>query len=115
MVLSHAHRQTSASNMCALQMSSIESAITSRLISGAFMPSVPIVIPSEMAMELNSIGLAPAARMPAFTGAASSRRPKLHGMVSVHTLETPTKGLSMSSVLSPIACRNARAGARSRP
>ncbi len=85
------------------EISSIESATTSRLMSDAFMPSVPIVIPSEMAIELNSIGFAPAARMPAFTGTASSRRPKLHGMVSVHTLETPTKGLSMSSAFNPMA------------
>ena len=79
------------------------------------MPSVPIVIPSEMAMLLNSIGLAPAARTPAFTGAASSRSPKLHGIVSVQTLEMPMNGLSMSSAVRPMAWRNARAGARSRP
>ena len=79
------------------------------------MPSVPIVMPSEMAIVLNSMGFAPAARMPAFSGAARSRRPKLHGMVSVQTLETPTNGLSMSALVSPIACRNERAAARSRP
>jgi len=79
------------------------------------MPSVPIVMPSEMAIVLNSIGLAPAALMPAFNGTASSRRPKLHGMVSVQTFETPTKGLSMSALVRPIACRKDRAAARSRP
>src|SRR5437667_343847 len=41
--------------------SSMESAITSRLTSEVFMPSLPIVIPSEIAIVLNSIGLAPAA------------------------------------------------------
>ncbi len=102
-VLSHAARHTTASNMCPRVTSSIESATTSRLTSEVFMPSLPIVIPSEMAMVLNSIGLAPAARIPAFSGTARSRRPKLHGMVSVQQLETPMKGLSMSSGLSPIA------------
>src|SRR5579885_1503367 len=114
-VLSHAHRPTIASNMWPREMSSIASAITSRLTSEVFMPSVPIVMPSEIAMLLNSIGFAPAALMPAFNGPASSRRPKLQGIVSVHTFDTPTNGLSMSSRVSPIACRNARAGARSTP
>src|SRR4029077_20914328 len=110
-----AHNPQSASNMCARPMSSIESAITSRLTSGAFMPSVPMVMPSEMAIVLNSMGFAPAPRMPALTGTASSRRPKLHGIVSVQQLDTPMNGLSMSSRVSPIACRKARAGARSVP
>ena len=37
----------------------MESAITSRLTSEAFMPSVPMVMPSLMAMVLNSIGVPP--------------------------------------------------------
>ena len=114
-VLSHAHRQHIASNMWPRATSSIESAITSRLTSEVFMPSLPIVMPSEMAIVLNSIGLAPAALMPAFSGTASSRRPKLQGIVSVQTLETPTNGLSMSSAFRPIAWRKERAAARSRP
>jgi hypothetical protein len=52
--------------------SSIESAITSRLISEARIPSVPIVMPSEIDTVLNSIGVAPAARTPAFTCSARS-------------------------------------------
>ncbi len=44
--------------------SSIESAITSRLTSEVFIPSVPIVMPSEIATVLNSIGVPPAARTP---------------------------------------------------
>ncbi len=54
-------------------MSSIESAITSRLTSEPFMPSVPIVTPSETEIVLNSIGVPPAARIPAFTCCARSR------------------------------------------
>ena len=56
-----------------------------------------------MAIVLNSIGFAPAALMPRFSGVASSRNPKLHGMVSSQQFETPTKGLSMSSAVKPIA------------
>ena len=41
--------------------SSIESAITSRLTSEPCMPSMPIVMPSETEMVLNSIGVPPAA------------------------------------------------------
>ena len=41
--------------------------MTSREISEAFMPSVPMVIPSEIVTVLNSIGVPPASRMPCFT------------------------------------------------
>src|ERR1043166_5429389 len=53
--------------------SSIESAITSRLTSDARIPSLPIVMPSEIETVLNSIGVPAAARMPSLTCAASSR------------------------------------------
>ena len=73
-VLSQPTTQTTASNICPRQTSSIESAINSRLTSEARMPSVPMVSPSEIAMVLNSIGVPPAARMPSFTLAESRRR-----------------------------------------
>ena len=73
-VLSHPLIAITASNMCASTTSSIESAITSRLTSEARIPAVPIVIPSEMAIVLSSIGVPPAARMPSLTLAASARR-----------------------------------------
>ena len=73
-VLSQATSAITPSNMCPRETSSIESAITSRLTSEAFIPWVPIVTPSEIAMVLNSIGVPPAARMPSFTFTASSRR-----------------------------------------
>ena len=38
------------------------------------MPSLPIVMPSEMDTVLNSIGVPPAARIPALTCSPSSRR-----------------------------------------
>jgi len=53
---------------------STESQMRSRLTSDARIPSVPIVIPSEMETVLNSIGVPPAARIPAFTCTARSRR-----------------------------------------
>ncbi len=95
--------------------SSIESVITSRLTSGAFIPSVPIDTPSETEIVLNSIGVPPAARMPSFTRWASSRWLKLHGIVSIHVVATPTSGFARSSSVKPIAFSIARAGARSGP
>ena len=114
-VLSQPTSATIASNMCPRPTSSIESAITSRLTSEAFMPSVPIVTPSEMAMVLNSMGVPPAARMPSFTLAARRRRWKLHGMVSIQVLATPTIGRLRSSSVNPIALSMARAPARVGP
>jgi hypothetical protein len=86
-----------ASKRWARATSSIESAITSRETSDVFIPGVPIVIPSEIAIVLSSIGVAPAARMPSFTRAASARRWKLHGIVSIQVEATPTIGLASAS------------------
>jgi hypothetical protein len=86
----------------------MESAMTSRDTSEVFMPDVPIVIPSEIAIVLNSIGVAPAARMPSFTRAASARRWKLHGIVSIHVDATPMMGLAIASSSKPMACRYER-------
>jgi hypothetical protein len=58
---------TIPSNRCPRATSSIESAMTSRDTSDVFMPDVPIVMPSEIAIVLNSIGVPPAARMPSLT------------------------------------------------
>ena len=66
--------------------------MTSRLTSEAFMPSVPMVMPSLMAMVLNSFGVPPASRMPCMTFWARWRRLRLHGMVSIHVLATPMIG-----------------------
>jgi hypothetical protein len=69
------------------------------------MPEVPIVMPSEMAIVLNSIGVPPAARMPSLTLAASARRPKLQGIVSVQVEATPMIGLASASASKPMPCR----------
>ncbi len=96
-VLSQPLIATTASKAWASTTSSIESAITSRLTSEARIPGVPIVMPSEMAIVLSSIGVPPAALMPSLTLAASARRWKLHGMVSIHVLATATSGLLSAS------------------
>ena len=51
----------------------MESAITSRETRDARIPDVPIETPSDTAIVLNSIGVAPASRMPRFTSTARSR------------------------------------------
>ena len=96
-VLSQPLIVTSASKQCASATSSIESAITSRETSEARMPGVPIVMPSEIAIVFSSIGVPPASRMPSLTWAASARRWKLHGIVSIHVDATPTIGLANAS------------------
>ena len=58
---------------------------------------MPIVIPSEIAIVLNSIGVPPASRIPSLTLAASARRWKLHGIVSIQVLATPMSGLLSAS------------------
>jgi hypothetical protein len=77
--------------------SSIESAITSRETSEVFIPSVPIVIPSETATVLNSIGVPPAARTPSLTFSARRRRWKLQGITSVQVLAMPMMGRRSAS------------------
>ena len=79
--------------------------MTSRETSDVFMPEVPIVMPSEMAIVLNSIGVPPASRMPSLTLAASARRPKLQGIVSVQVEATPMIGLARASASKPMPCR----------
>ena len=89
--------------------------MTSRLMSDAFIPSVPIVTPSLTEIVLNSIGVPPAARMPALTCSASRRWLRLQGIVSIHVVATPTSGLARSSSVNPTALSIARAPARSGP
>src|SRR4051794_40344047 len=114
-VLSQPVRTTSASNRWPSATSSIESAITSRETRLVFMPLVPIVIPSEIAIVFSSIGVPPASRMPSLTFCASARRGKLHGIVSIHVLAPPTIGLASASASKPMPWRYARAAARCGP
>ena len=96
-VLSQPLIATSASKRWRAATSSIESAISSRETSEVCMPQVPIVMPSEIAIVLSSIGVPPAARMPSLTFAASARRWKLHGIVSIHGAATPMIGFARAS------------------
>ena len=73
-VLSHPDKAMSPSNMFPIVTSSMESAITSRLTSDAFIPWLPMVIPSEIETVLNSMGVPPDSRTPSFTYSARSRR-----------------------------------------
>ena len=61
-VLSQPERATTPSKRWPRATSSMESATTSRLTSDAFIPSVPMLIPSVTTTVLNSMGVPPAAR-----------------------------------------------------
>jgi len=79
------------------------------------MPDVPIDVPSETAIVLNSIGVPPAARTPRFTSWARSRWLRLQGIVSIQVVATPMIGLARSSSVNPVPFSIARAPARSGP
>ncbi len=75
--------------------------MTSREIRLAFIPCVPMVIPSWMVMVLNSMGVPPASRTPCLTASATLRRWKLQGPTSVQVFAMPMMGLCRSSLLKP--------------
>ena len=97
MVLSQPLSATTPSNRWPRATSSMESAMTSRETRLVRMPRVPIVIPSEIATVLYSIGVPPASRMPSLTRAESARRWKLQGMVSIQVEATPMIGRDSAS------------------
>ena len=66
------------------------------------MPLVPIVIPSEIATVLNSIGVPPATFTPSLIGTARSRRWKLHGIASIQVFAIPIVGLLSASSSNPM-------------
>ena len=106
---------TRASNEWPMAATSMESVMTSRLMSEARMPSVPMETPSLTEMVLTSIGVPPAARMPSLTRWAMRRWLKLQGMVSIHWCATPTMGRARSSSEKPMDLSWERAGARAGP
>ena len=115
LVLSQATSITRPSKRWPRATSSIESAITSRETSEARIPDVPIETPSETAIVLNSIGVPPASRTPRLTCTARSRWLRLHGIVSIQVVPTPTIGFARSSSVKPVPFSIARAPARSGP
>ena len=103
-VLSQPASVTTPSSRWPKTASSIESAMMSRLMSDAFMPSVPIAMPSVTEMVVNSIGMPPAARMPCLTWSATCLRLAWHGENSFQVLAMPISGLvSRSSSVRPTA------------
>ena len=113
--LSQPAMPTSASYWCALTMSSIESAMTSRETSEDFMPSWPIAIPSLTAIVENSRGVAPPSDAPRLASAARPARCTLHGVASLPVWHTPTSGRDRSASSRPMALYIALCGARSAP
>src|ERR1017187_3055482 len=69
-VLSQPERATTASSAWPMTTSSMESAMTSRETRDARIPSVPIEMPSEIAIVPNSKGVPPASRTPALPSSA---------------------------------------------
>ena len=75
--------------------------MTSRLTSDDFIPSVPIDTPSLTAIVLNSIGVPPAARMPALTNSARWRWLRLQGIVSIQVVPDADERLGEILVREP--------------
>jgi hypothetical protein len=80
---------------------SMESAMTSRLTSEYFMPSVPMEMPSEMVMVLKMIALPPAASTPLADSLASPSMCMLHGVTMLQVEAMPTMDFWKSAVSKP--------------
>jgi hypothetical protein len=115
MVLSHPLTVTTASTRWPRAKSSIESAMISREMSDAFIPSVPIEIASFTEIVVASIGVPPSSRTPSLMRSARRRWLKLQGCMSVYACVTSTRGRLKSSSPKPTARIIARAGARRGP
>ena len=94
---------------------SMESAMTSRLTRDAFMPSVPMEMPSLMVMVPKRKGTLFASRTPCLTFWASLSRCTLQGVTSLARFATATNGFLKSSSCRPTARSIERAGALSAP
>ena len=79
------------------------------------MPLWFIDTPSETEMVVNGTGTPPPAATPMPRGSACGPSDIEHGVFSPCVLTIPIWGLSRSSSVRPVARRNARCGARSRP
>ena len=87
----------------------------SRDDSEARMPSVPIEMPSDTAMVVNSRGKPPATRTPSLAALARRDSGRLQGVTSFHEEAIPTWDRPQSPSPIPTARSIARAGARSIP
>ena len=77
----------------------------SREISDAFMPGVPIAMPSVTTIVLKSIGTPPASRTPRRTCSARSPRCMLQGVTDDQVFTTAISGRAKSSSSMPAARR----------
>ena len=84
-------------------VSSIESAITSRLTSDDFMPWWPMAMPSVTVMVQNSRGVPPASSTPFLADCAWRISEMLQGAASFQHDTTPTNGRWICSSFSPMA------------
>ena len=84
-------------------VSSTVSAMASRLTRDDFMPAWPMAMPSVTVIVVNSRGVPSPALTPSLTACAWRESAMLHGAASFQQVATPTKGLSMSSRVSPMA------------
>ena len=115
MFLSQPPTATKASKPWQPTTVSMESAMTSRDTREYFMPSVPIEMPSEMVMVLNTTALPPFSLMPWATLTANWSMCMLHGVTMLQVEATPIWGFWKSSFLKPVAYSIPRLGARSIP
>ena len=115
MFLSQAATTDNPSIPSVKQTVSIESAITSRLTSEPFIPSVPIDMPSLIVIVPNINGTPCASHIPSLTFSAILVKCTLHGVTSLAKLATAMNGFSMSSSSNPTALNIDLAGARSGP
>jgi hypothetical protein len=115
MVLSQPTMNRIASSECPRTASSAESAITSRLISDARIPLVPIASPSVTTIVLNSIGVPPASSIPRAACCARSRKCMLHGVTVEKLCTMAISGLASALSSNPAAWNIARAGALAGP
>src|SRR6202035_1664178 len=113
--LSQPARPTSASYAWPRIVNSTESAMHSRDGSDERMPSWPMAMPSVTVMVQNSRGVPPAEATPFLTAWAWRISEMLQGAASFQHDATPTNGWWIWLVVSPIAYRYERCGARSGP
>ena len=83
-------------------MTSIESAIISRLTIGMRMPGWPVARPSHTAMHGNSSGVPPASAMPSLIAWHKGCKCTWPGISSLNELTTATSGFLRSSGRQPI-------------
>ena len=113
--LSHPPTQMTASILAPRQTASMESAITSRLTSEHFIPSVPMDIPSLIVIVPNICGMPSDRFISALATSANFPRPALQGVTSLCPFAMPIIGFLKSLSLKPTARSMARLGERLSP